>query len=484
MTGPAILISLVTFALQVPDICRADALDGIWRSLGYGQIMEISGTSVTMYQEVGGKVLPSRVERAERRGTRLHFEISPFQYRSVFETALGGDMLALSELETGREILYEHLEKLPPRTTRSDDAGTSLKYFLQLFEELYPAFEDRSVDWASVSRRLRSRATDNLNESRLFALLSEALDSIGRDGHIGIRVPEGKSHSPAARLAGPMIREPNRERQVRLIQEKYLQDQVSETANGKIFFGWIEPRVGYINVQSVESMATDSALAAQRAAVDSALDELWDRFREAQGIVLDVRLNGGGFDALALMVAGLFADAEHVAFSKRARIQATDRFTEPRLFRVWPRTKSLANKKVILLTGPGTASGAEILVMATMQFPRVQRFGEPTMGILSDTYIRELPNGWTVRLYSERYYAFDGRTYEATGIPPQVKVPFTLEDLEDSRDPVLEAAVLELRGNGRNPSLQPVGQFDGCVQFDRFDAPADCAVEDIRAHED
>lgn len=448
MTKTSILISLVTLALQVPGICRADAVDGIWRSLGYGQIMGITGTSVTMYQEVGGKVLASRVERVERQGTRLHFEIIPFQYRSVFEMALAGDMLALSELETGREILYERLEELPPRTTRSNDPGTSLKYFLQLFEELYPAFEDRSVDWASVSRRLQSRATDNLDENRLFALLSEALDSIGRDGHIGLTGPEQKSHSPATRLTVPMIRKPNRERQIGLIREKYLQDQVSETANGKIFFGWIEPRIGYINVRSIESMATDSSLAAQRAAVDSALDELWERFREAQGIVLDVRLNGGGFDALALMVAGLFADGEHVAFSKRARIQATDRFTEPRLFLVRPRAKSLADKKVILLTGPGTASGAEILVMATMQFPHVQRLGEPTMGILSDTYIRELPNGWTVRLYSERYYAFDGRTYEATGIPPQANVPFTLEDLEDRRDPVLEAAVVELRGPG------------------------------------
>ncbi len=114
------------------------------------------------------------------------------------------------------------------------------------------------------------------------------------------------------------------------------------------------------------------------------------------------------------------------------------------MFLVTPREKSLAGKNVVLLTGPGTASGAEILVMATMQFPRVRRFGERTMGILSDTYVRELPNGWDVRLYSERYFAFDGRTYEATGIPPEITIPFTPADLEKDRDPVLEAALTEL----------------------------------------
>lgn len=408
--------------------------------------MEITETSVTMYQEVGGKVLESNVERAQRRGTRLDFEIVPFQYRSTFEMALADDMLALSEQDTGREIFYERLDRLPPETPRSDDPGASLAYFLQLFEELYPAFGERSVDWASVSRRLRAAVGSDLTETRLFEIMTEALDSIGRDGHVGVSGPEGRSHSPAAPLAAPMIRAPNRERQIDLLRTKYLREQVSETANGRIFFGWVAPGIGYINVRALESMAKDPALAAQRMAVESALDELWDRFRKARGIVLDVRLNGGGFDALALMVAGLFADAEHVAFSKRTRIQATDRFTEPRLFLATPREKSLADRNVVLLTGPGTASGAEILVMATMQFPRVQRFGERTMGILSDTYVRELPNGWHVRLYSERYYAFDGRTYEATGIPPETTIPFTPADLQKDRDPVLEAAMTELQG--------------------------------------
>ena len=82
-----------------------------------------------------------------------------------------------------------------------------------------------------------------------------------------------------------------------------------------------------------------------------------------------------------------------------------------------------------------------MLVMATMQFPQARRLGAPTMGILSDTYMRELPNGWTVRLYSERYFTFDGGAFEGSGLPPHERVELTLKDLEQGRDPVLEAAV-------------------------------------------
>lgn len=177
---------------------------------------------------------------------------------------------------------------------------------------------------------------------------------------------------------------------------------------------------------------------------------------DTSGVILDLRQNGGGYDALALMIAGLFADGEHVAFSKRVRVQGTERFAEPRVFSVHPRDRSLAGKPLRVLIGPGTASGAEILVMATLPIAQARRIGAPTMGILSDTFMRELPNGWTVRLYSERYYTFDGGTFEATGLPPDTAVPFTVDDLDTGRDPVLEAAWLPaILRHDENPPCSP-----------------------------
>lgn len=439
--------ALLLLTMLLSGVCRADGFDGIWRSLGYGQVLEISGETVTVYQEVGGRVLPSRVEIAHRAGTRFEFEIVPWGYRSTFEMARAGDMLALSERDTGREFLFERLQELLPVTSRTDDPEVNLEYFLQLFADLYPAFEDRAVDWPAASRRLRSEFSADLAEEDLYELLSRGLDAIGEDGHIGINGPGDNRYSPATPFASPMIRSPRREERRQLIREKYIDDSVSETANGNILYGWAEPGIGYIEVQAVESLSPDPALSAQHAAMEVALQELWNFFRHARGLILDVRLNGGGFDALALMIAGLFADQEHVAFSKRARIQGTDRLTEPRLFLVEPRAQNLSDIPLRLLTGPGTASGAEILVMAMMQFPQSRRLGEPTMGILSDTYIRELPNGWTVRLYSERYFTFDGGAWEATGIPPDRFVPFTEEHLDANQDPVLEAALAELAGH-------------------------------------
>ncbi len=275
----------ITLLLAFFPICRADGFDGVWRSLGYGQVLHISGESVTVYQQVAGRVLESRVEKARREGTRLHFEIVPWDYRSVFILTLAGDMLALSELDAGREIFFQRLAGLPPLASRTVEPRQNLDYLLGLFDGLYPAFEDRNVDWRAVTRRVRAKLESTLDEEGLFALCREALENIGRDGHVGITGPAGERYSPARALADPMIQGPNRKRQIDLVRSGYLQGPVKETANGKILFGRLPGGVGYINVLAVEGMAEQPSIEANRAAVSAALDELYQEFREAPGLI-------------------------------------------------------------------------------------------------------------------------------------------------------------------------------------------------------
>ena len=423
---------------------RRDDLSGIWRSLGYGMILDIAGERVAVYQEVGGRVLESSVERARRAGIRLHFEIVPFAYKSEFECALAGNMLVLSELETGREIVLERIQEIPPRDSKTAGSRENFEYFAALFEELYPAFEERKVDWLSVTRRFRARLVPGMEAEELFSLFCAMLDEFGSDGHIAISDGKGNSYSPARRLATPMARAENLARQLAIIKKEYLGGRFEEAANGKILFSVVRD-IGYLNILAVNDLAADASMAAQRASVNEALEMIRVAFAPARAIILDLRHNRGGFDSLSLMIAGLFADSRHVAFSKRIRIQGSRRFTEPRVFHVLPRVPGLSGKPLVLLTSRATASGAEILVLATMQFPQVRRFGAATMGVLSDTFVRELPNGWQVRLYSERYYAFDGSTFEAAGIPVHREIAHASEDLAQNLDPVLEAVFAELR---------------------------------------
>jgi C-terminal processing protease CtpA/Prc len=74
--------------------------------------------------------------------------------------------------------------------------------------------------------------------------------------------------------------------------------------------------------------------------------------------------------------------------------------------------------------------------------PHVTRVGANTQGVFSDELDRTLPNGWTFELSNESYQAEDGRSFEGTGVPPDIEVPvFSREDLANSRDSALEKAL-------------------------------------------
>jgi C-terminal processing protease CtpA/Prc len=109
----------------------------------------------------------------------------------------------------------------------------------------------------------------------------------------------------------------------------------------------------------------------------------------------------------------------------------------------------------VLLIGPETISGGETFAMALMgRAPRVTLVGENTQGVFSDVWGRKLPNGWTFGVPTELYLTRSGKSFDAEGVPPAIRVSvFPRADLEVGRDGALERAirVILARSPGRRP---------------------------------
>jgi C-terminal processing protease CtpA/Prc len=68
--------------------------------------------------------------------------------------------------------------------------------------------------------------------------------------------------------------------------------------------------------------------------------------------------------------------------------------------------------------------------------------GANTQGVFSDELDRRLPNGWTFGPSNETYLTKDGKTFEGTGVPPDIEAPiFPKEDLADGRDSAVDKAL-------------------------------------------
>ncbi|MBS1868964.1 MAG: S41 family peptidase [Actinobacteria bacterium] len=165
----------------------------------------------------------------------------------------------------------------------------------------------------------------------------------------------------------------------------------------------------------------------------------------ADGILLDLRGNGGGLLDEAVGVASIFLpDGTIVSTDGRARAR-----------HVYTATGGAIPGKVpvVVLVDRGTASSAEIVTGALQDRRRAEVVGTNTYGKGVFQEIRELPNGGALDLTVGQYFLPSGRNIggrgvaEGRGIAPDVRA----SDNPDTtrRDEALDAALRQLAAEPR-----------------------------------
>ncbi|KPC90475.1 protease, partial [Streptomyces sp. NRRL F-6602] len=89
---------------------------------------------------------------------------------------------------------------------------------------------------------------------------------------------------------------------------------LQDFANGRITYADLPGGQGYLRISGFGGYAGDGApYAAQLAELDRALDTVLDqeRTQRLKGLVIDLRINGGGSDALGIHIAGHLTDTPY-----------------------------------------------------------------------------------------------------------------------------------------------------------------------------
>lgn len=427
---------------------RFEDLAGVWRSRGYGTILEIDREGYTLHEETAVSCLP--VYGGSLEALAEHFvdlEVSP-----------GGSSFSARRAVAATRVSFRRLTEVPA-TVRSgedldpEDAEFAFEVFWHTFEENYAFFELKGIDWQAMYETHRPRIRRRTDPDELFDVLVEMTRPL-RDAHVELHAGQRHFDASAATdlharlsteldLAGddrdiPMYLADLREWLRDTIREEYVGAGLRHAASRTIEWGWLDGRVGYLNLRAMAGASgAIGRPAADLEAVDEAMALALDELGGAETLAVDLRLNGGGYDAVALRLASHLVDRKRVAFSKAARYG--DGTTGRQPVTLEPTEGPRFAGQLALLTSNLTASAAEVFVLALLQHPRVVLVGEPTHGILSDAMERHLPNGWRVTLSNEVYYATDGELYEYVGVPPHVEVPFLeREGRERGCDPMLD----------------------------------------------
>jgi len=423
------------------------SLRGVWRSRGYGHLLHIHNNGYTLYEETAVSCLPvfeGTLDELAAYYVDLH--VSP-----------QGQAFSARRAAGVSRVSFRRSTELPAVTDPDDaryDPVRNFDIFWHTFAEHYALFDLKAIDWHAVYEEHRSAVDEDTRPRQLFDVFTDMLQPLG-DGHVQLHTTCGHFDAGAAvplhdRLAAeldfaddtrdvPSYLAELREWMRDMIREDYLQSS-HRAASRRLEWGAIDETTGYLAIRAMAGLCGKVGKPRDdMKAVDEAMGRVMDELGAMDTLIVDVRGNGGGYDAVALRLAGYLTDRKRLAFTKSAR--RGESFTGQQPIHVHPAGMRYAGR-IILLTSGLTASAAEIFVLALLQHPRVTRLGEPTHGILSDAMERHLPNGWFMTLSNEIYRAADGELYEDRGIPPHIESPFLDQaGRDDGRDTTLDHAI-------------------------------------------
>lgn len=197
--------------------------------------------------------------------------------------------------------------------------------------------------------------------------------------------------------------------------------------------GFSMQRKGKLAILRIDAFTQSVALDFSKA-LPSALDG-------AEGIVLDLRANGGG-DAEAMAdVASLFLDdgINLGRFADRSGAAFELQTYSKRLWRVPQLTQ--IKLPLVVLTSESTSSAAEIMVAALQARRRARVIGSGTCGcVLAIRTRHALPDGGVLDVSEFDYRTASGARLQDVGITPDEFTRITRSDIYSHRDPTLNAA--------------------------------------------
>jgi hypothetical protein len=451
--APAGPVSAVS-ALRPPD--------HVWRSVGYGWIVTLTGSEQRIYQTTAISCLPQApLRQVGGPGTDGTLSFGPAGLPTLTVRPGPGGLsgpATMRMLGSAADVDLQPLPALPSACTApvSDDPVTNFDVFWQTMAENYNSFGRKNVDWAASRARFRPMVTDDTTPKQLFRVLKKMISPLG-DAHVYIEGPKGEEF--AAKRPGTRDEDDVSRKQAVKAVNRYLRDSlgvsnIQDYAGGRISWALLPGGVGYLRLTSFEEYGgSDTPYVTSRDVLAGALDQIFTAQRVAQlrGLVVDVRFNTGGDDALGLQLAGRLTGSPYVAYRKQPRTDPTNPAVHgpSRTVTVTP-TPGVPHYTgpIDLLTSDLTVSAGETFVEAMLgRTPATRRIGTATQGVFSDDMSRDLPNGWSFTLGNEEYYDPAGRDWEGKGIPPDVTVPvFTPDELRNHRDSALAAALAPDRG--------------------------------------
>jgi hypothetical protein len=423
-------VGVVVAALSTSSVTaqQPSSAVGLWATEGYGLVFDVRQDSVISYEITKVSCIPSNravtsptppagaLAAFGRPGTPVTYVILPGKTRNDARVHLA---------YAASDMIVHRIDRKPVAcdAPTPDTPLSNFDVFAQTWAEQYGFFREKKVDWASVVAANRPRVTDATTPEPLFDILSGMISPL-QDAHSYIGAPAINKNFGGVRKTPSFLETRAARDSGYALVTPHLTSPLRRFCEGRLEFGMLGPDVGYLRIRGFSGYTKDGAFETGLAALEAGLDTAFADTRGWKGLVIDVRLNGGGADPYGIAIARRLTATPYTAYVKQARSDPVDptKWTEAQPSVVQPTTRPSFRGPVVELTGVQSISAAETFTQALMnRKPKVIRVGETTQGVFSDVLGRTLPNGWRFGLANERFVT-DGKSFDNVGIAPDVPV--------------------------------------------------------------
>ncbi|TKB55334.1 S41 family peptidase [Ferrimonas aestuarii] len=316
----------------------------------------------------------------------------------------------------------------------------------------------------AVITQVNAMAVDEFLAKQVFPFISSSTEQILWDK--GIR---GSRKTGVGLLAGPVgatleITAVTAEGETVKVSTQYLSSSEAPTMVGQanprrsanFEYKALADNLGYVRIGTF----ADTKVVTQ-------FREVLPQLQQHQGLVLDIRHNGGGNTFIAEEILKHLSFVNLIGAKSKMRVhnstyKAWGRFaseyawaekylsyfngdawveSEPNLLEV--DDVDIADKLVVptvVLIGKNTAKAAEDFLIYLDDVSHVKTLGQPTYGSTGQPLIFDLPGGGSAKVCTKRETYADGRDFVGFGIQPDRFISQNISDIVDGEDVVLMEA--------------------------------------------
>lgn len=311
------------------------------------------------------------------------------------------------------------MEKSP-----SNDPVTNFETLWKTLDERYSFFDYKNIDWNAVYDEYRPQVNEHMTNDQLFEVCKSMLNEL-HDGHVYMIGDKDIAFYPDFYLDRPANYNQD------LLERNYYRNTDTKYTGPlrNTQFG----DIGYIYYRSFISPVSSQNL-----------DDVFTRFKDTKGLIIDVRHNEGGDPQYAFRILERLVTTRTQVYETAYKTGPGHQdFAEPANVYVEPEGNIRYDKPVIVLANRLTYSAANLFVAMCKSIPNIRLIGDASGGGGGVPAGAELPNGWAYGFSSSILSMPNGFIIEH-GVEPDIAVELTTEDAAQGIDTILERALDEL----------------------------------------